>query len=75
MSRPPIAVGSIGTLGFAITAPLLPDLADAFGVSRGLIGLVRASVSIPGALFSGLVGYLADRFGRRRVVLTALVVF
>ena len=70
-----IGVGSMGTLGFAITAPLLPDLADVFGVSRGSIGLVQAAVSIPGVLFSGLIGYLADRFGRRRVVLISLLLF
>jgi len=70
-----IAVGSMGTLGFSITAPLLPDLAEAFGVSRGAIGLVQASVSIPGVLFSALIGYFADRFGRRRVVLISLIIF
>lgn len=70
-----IAVGAMGTLGFAVTSPILPDLATEFGVSRGSIGLVQAAVSVPGVLFSALIGYLADRLGRRRVVLTALVVF
>lgn len=70
-----IAVGSMGTLGFSITAPLLPDLADAFDVSRGAIGIVQAAVSVPGVLFSALIGYLADRLGRRRVVLTSLLIF
>jgi MFS family permease len=70
-----IAVGSMGTLGFSITAPLLPDLADAFGVSRGAIGLVQAAVSVPGVLFSAIIGYLADRLGRRRVVLVSLLIF
>lgn len=70
-----IAVGALGTLGFAVTSPILPDLATEFGVSRGSIGLVQASVSIPGVLFSALIGYMADRLGRRRVVLTALLVF
>lgn len=65
----------MGTLGFSITSPLLPDLADAFGVDRGAIGLVQAAVSIPGVLLSALIGYLADRLGRRRVVLTSLLIF
>ncbi len=65
----------MGTLGFAVTSPILPDLATEFGVSRGSIGLVQAAVSVPGVLFSALIGYLADRLGRRRVVLTALVLF
>jgi len=70
-----IAVGAMGTLGFSITSPLLPDLADALGVSRSSIGLVQAAVSIPGVVLSALIGYLADRLGRRRVVLSGLVVF
>lgn len=70
-----IAAGAMGNLGFAVTSPILPDLADAFGVSRGAIGLVQAAVSIPGLLFSIVIGYLADRWGRRRVVLAALVIF
>lgn len=70
-----IAVGAMGTLGFAVTSPILPDLSTEFGVSRSAIGLVQAAVSVPGVLFSALIGYLADRFGRRRVVLTALIIF
>jgi ACDE family multidrug resistance protein len=70
-----IGVGAMGTLGFAVTSPILPDLATYFGVSRGSIGLVQAAVSVPGVLFSILIGYMADRFGRRRVVLTGLIFF
>ena len=70
-----ISVGAMGTLGFSITSPLLPDLADAFGVDRGAIGLVQAAVSIPGVFLSAIIGYLADRLGRRRVVLTSLIIF
>jgi predicted MFS family arabinose efflux permease len=70
-----IAVGALGTLGFSVTAPLLPDLADALGVSRASIGIVQAAISVPGVLLSILIGYLADRFGRRRVILTSLLIF
>ena len=70
-----IAVGAMGTVGFSVTSPILPDLADAFDVSRGAIGLVQAAVSIPGVLFSAYIGYLADRLGRRRVILAALLLF
>jgi MFS family permease len=70
-----IAVGAMGTLGFSITSPLLPDLAAALGVPRASIGLVQAAVSIPGVLLSAVIGYLADRLGRRRVVLTSLMLF
>ena len=70
-----ICFGALGTLGFSITAPLLPDLADALSVDRASIGLVQAAVSIPGVVLSALIGYFADRLGRRRVVLFSLLLF
>lgn len=70
-----ISTGAMGTLGFSITSPLLPDLADALGVDRAAIGLVQAAVSVPGVLLSALIGYFADRLGRRRVVLFSLILF
>jgi MFS transporter, ACDE family, multidrug resistance protein len=36
---------------------------------------VQAAVSLPGVLFSAVIGYLADRLGRRRVILGALLLF
>lgn len=65
----------MGTLGFSITSPLLPDLADALSVDASGIGLVQAAVSVPGVLLSALIGYFADRIGRRRVVLFSLILF
>lgn len=70
-----ISVGAMGTLGFSLTSPLLPDLADALGVERASIGIVQAANSIPGVLLSMLIGYFADRLGRRRVVLFSLFIF
>jgi MFS transporter, ACDE family, multidrug resistance protein len=70
-----ICFGALGTLGFSITAPLLPDLADALSVDRASIGLVQAAVSVPGVALSALIGYFADRLGRRRVVLFSLLLF
>lgn len=70
-----VAAGSMGTLGFSITSPLLPDLATALGVETSAIGLVQAAVSIPGVLLSVLIGYFADRIGRRRIILISLLLF
>ena len=70
-----VAAGSMGTLGFSITSPLLPDLAKALEVDPSGIGLVQAAVSVPGVLLSALIGYFADRIGRRRVVLISLLLF
>ena len=70
-----IAVGGFGTLGFALTSPILPDLAATFEVPTSAIGLVQGSVALPGILFSLVIGYLADRLGRKRVVVASTLIF
>lgn len=70
-----ISTGALGTLGFAMTSPILPDLAASLGVPESAIGLVQGSVALPGIVFSLVIGYLADRLGRKRVVVTSTVIF
>jgi len=70
-----VTVTGMGVLAFAVIAPALPDLADELGVSRGSIGLVQGAVAIPGIFLAAYIGYLADRFGRRRVIRVSLLVF
>ena len=65
----------MGVLAFSIISPALPDLAAELGVSRGAIGLVQGAVALPGIFLATLIGYLADRFGRRRVIRVSLLVF
>lgn len=70
-----VTVTGMGVLAFAVIAPVLPDLAVELGVSRGSIGLVQGAVAIPGIFLAAYIGYLADRYGRRRVIRISLVVF
>ncbi len=70
-----ISVGAFGTLGFALTSPILPDLAVALHVPESVIGLVQGSVALPGVVFALVIGYLADRLGRKLVVVTSTVIF
>ncbi len=70
-----VAVTGLGVLTFAVITPALPDLADELGVSRGAIGLVQGAVAIPGIFLAVLIGYVADRRGRRLVAVASLAVF
>lgn len=70
-----ISVGAFGTLGFALTSPILPDLAAALDVPESAIGLVQGSVALPGIVFALIIGYLADLLGRKRVVVTSTLIF
>ena len=70
-----VTITGMGVLAFAIIAPALPDLADELGVSRGSIGLVQGAVAVPGIFLAAYIGYLADKFGRRRVIRASLLLF
>jgi predicted MFS family arabinose efflux permease len=78
-SRPPLtlifSVTLVGILGNSLIAPGLPDLLDEFGVGDGGAGLVIAATSLPGVVMAPLIGILADRLGRRAVLVPCLVAF
>ncbi|HLG01236.1 MAG TPA: MFS transporter [Acidimicrobiia bacterium] len=82
MSPPPrgtvaiaYALSATGILANSIILPVLPDIARDLEVSTGQIGLIVAAASFPGILAAPLIGVLADRFGRRPVVVPCLVIF
>jgi MFS family permease len=70
-----VTITGMGVLAFAVIAPALPDLADELGVSRGAIGLIQGAVAVPGIFLAAYTGYLADKFGRRRVIRASLLLF
>jgi len=70
-----LSVTFVGQLSFAAVPPVLPELARALRVSRGAVGLVHGMVAFAGIFVAAYMGYLLDRFGRRRVVRWSLLVF
>jgi MFS transporter, ACDE family, multidrug resistance protein len=58
-----------------LIAPGLPDILDAFDAPRGLAGVILASATFPGIVLAPMVGFLADRYGRREVLVPCLTVF
>ena len=57
-----------------ITAPL-PDILAAFGEPDSSAGLVVSAATVPGIVMAPIIGVLADRYGRRPVLVPCLVVF
>ena len=79
IQRPPLwVVFSVTVSGILsntlINAPL-PDIISAFGRGDGAAGLLVAAATLPGIVVAPAIGLLADRFGRRTVLLPCLVVF
>src|SRR5919197_539197 len=55
--------------------PVLPILAQQLGADKGMIGWVAAASTLTGILASLPAGLLSDRWGRRRLLLGAGIVF
>ena len=71
-------IGSITVTGIlANTLPNagIPDILADFDQPDSAAGLLVAAASIPGIVVAPLIGLLADRFGRRNVLVPCLVVF
>ena len=64
-----------GILANTVIAPLIPDILADFDKPDSSAGILVASGSLPGVLAAPLIGVLADRHGRRAVLVPCLAVF
>jgi multidrug resistance protein len=64
----------LDNLGFAIVVPYLYFYVLALGGSTLLYGILLASYSLMSFIFTPLVARFSDRYGRRKILLTALAV-
>lgn len=64
-----------GPLGIALVSPILDSLTGPFGVSATDIGLMVSMMAAPGIVVIPLAGVLADRYGRKSVLVAGLAVF
>lgn len=56
-------------------APAFPAVAEALSVPPESTGLLITAFTLPGILLAPFLGILADRWGRKQVILPALVLF
>src|SRR5262245_40425169 len=69
-----VALAGFSTfLGLYATQPLLGHFQQVFHASKAEVGLTVSASTAAVALFAPLVGLLADRTGRRRVIVASLV--
>ncbi|NDV18443.1 MFS transporter [Pseudodesulfovibrio sp. JC047] len=65
----------IAVLGVSSIIPALPDIMTGLHFTPAKIGLVISVFTLPGVLFAPLVGILADRVGRKVVLVPSLFIF
>jgi ACDE family multidrug resistance protein len=78
-NKPPLAliysITVAGILANTTLTPALPDVLDSFDKADSAAGIIVASGPMPGIVLAPIIGILADRLGRRRVLLPCLVMF
>lgn len=62
-------------LGTALLSPVLDSLIDPFGTTAADIGLMMSFFTAPPILVIPLAGVLADRYGRKPVIVASLLLF
>jgi MFS transporter, DHA1 family, multidrug resistance protein len=67
-------VTGIGPLAMHAMAPLLPLISDDFGATMGTVQLMMSLALVGMAVATLFIGPISDALGRRRVLLTALMI-
>lgn len=62
-------------LGVASIAPALPEIRDAFGITDQAVGLLVTFFTLPGVILTPVLGILADRHGRKKILVPSLILF
>jgi MFS family permease len=62
-------------LGGALLSPILDSLIEPFGTSTADIGLLMSAFTAPAIVVIPIAGALSDRYGRKPVLVAALVLF
>jgi ACDE family multidrug resistance protein len=62
-------------LGVSSIAPAFPKIAKALSLSHNEIELLVSVFTLPGVFLTPVFGFLADRLGRKRILIPALFIF
>lgn len=64
------AILSVSTL-----APAFPKIRETLGISDQSVGLLITFFTLPGVVLTPVLGVLADRYGRKRILVPSLMLF
>ena len=65
----------IAVMGIASITPAFPGIIQYFGISTQQVGWLIAAFTLPGIFLTPVTGILADRFGRKLVLVPSLFIF
>jgi len=64
-----------GIVSVSLVIPVIPVIGAQFSLSPAEVGLIISSYTLPGVLFILFLGVLADKIGRKPILVVSLVVF
>src|SRR5689334_16419563 len=64
-----------GILNNTIIGPAIPDILDSFHQPDSRAGILVAVGAIPGIVVAPAIGLMADRYGRRQILVPCLVIY
>jgi len=64
-----------GILDTTLLTASIPDILTGLGAAPTMAGVILAAGTLPGILLAPVVGLLADRYGRREILVPCLVIF
>lgn len=70
-----LGVTLMSVLGVASVTPAFPEISLRMGLSAARTALLVSVFTIPGLFFTPFLGLLADRYGRKRVLVPCLFLF
>lgn len=62
-------------LGNSMLIPILPDMGRVMGLSKSTTGLTITTFSLAAGIGIAFAGYAADRWGRKKVIIPALILY
>lgn len=68
-----LAVALLGMMGGSLVGPVLPAISDHFGIGGGSVGLVITVYAASTAISFPFMGFFTDRYGRKVVLIPALL--
>jgi MFS family permease len=70
-----VAATVLPILGTSLLSPVLDSLTDPLGTSAANVGLLISAYTAPHVLAIPVMGVLADRYGRKPILVTGLLIF
>lgn len=70
-----VASSLMGVMGVSLISPTLPAVRTALSLTDPEVSLLLTAFSLPGILLAPLIGVLADRYGRRTVLVPCLLAY